>query len=66
MDNLRDNFTTGRQAMISAFAGLTTAAWRAGADEDTVTALSARFFDGNVQVKAAFKAVILLAEIRRQ
>lgn len=66
MDTLRDDFNSGRQAMIAAFAELTTMAWRAGADEDAVTALSARFFDGNVQVKSAFRAVILLAELHRQ
>lgn len=50
--------------MIAAFAELTVLALRAGVDEDAVTALHGRFFDGNVHVKHAWRVVLLLAEIR--
>ncbi len=49
--------------MIAAFAELTTLALRVGADSDDVTALHGRFFDGNVDVKKAWRCVLLLAEI---
>lgn len=63
MDELRDQHTSGRRAMLAAFGELTTLALRAGADEDAVTALHGRFFDGNVEVKRAWRVVLLLAEI---
>lgn len=65
MDDTRDQFHAGRRAMIDAFAELTTLALRAGVDEGRVTELHGRFFDGNVEAKAAFRVAILLAEVRR-
>lgn len=63
MDELRDQHAAGRTAMICAFAELTTLALRAGVDEDAVTALHGRFFDGNVEAKRAWRTRLLLAEI---
>lgn len=63
MDTTRELFATSRADMIAAFAELTTLAMRAGADEDAVTALHGRFFDGNVKVKRAFNVALLFAEM---
>lgn len=64
MDNIRDQFTAGRRNMIDAFVALSDAARRAGVDEDAISQLHGRFFDGNVAVKAAFSTVVLIAEVR--
>lgn len=63
MDETCEKFHAARQQMIAAFAELTTAAWRAGVDEDVVHALHARFFDGNVEIKEAFWVAAALARI---
>jgi hypothetical protein len=60
MDETRDRFTSGRKAMISAFADLTTLALRAGVDPDAVHRLHGVFFDGNVEMKRAFQVALLL------
>jgi len=64
MDELRNTYNAGRAAMRAAFAELSTAARWAGVDEDTITALHGRFFDGHVQLKSAGKALFLLASLR--
>jgi hypothetical protein len=63
MNTTRELFADGRADMIAAFAELTTLAMRAAADEDAVTALHGRFFDGNVKVKRAFNVALLFAEM---
>lgn len=65
MDELRDQFHHGRREMLEAFLALSTAARRSGIDEDEISRLHSQFFDGNVEVKRAFRAAILLSEIRR-
>lgn len=65
MDEIRDQFNTGRRAMIDVFADLTTLANRAGVDHGAITALHGRFFDGNVEAKRAFNILVLLAEVWR-
>jgi hypothetical protein len=52
--------------MINALVEMTMLALRAGADEAQVREVQARFFDGNVESKDAFRAVCLLAELRRE
>ncbi len=64
-DTIRDQFTTGRRGMLAAFVALSDLARRAGVDEDEISVLHGRFFDGNVAVKAAFRIAVLLAEIFR-
>lgn len=61
MDAVRDKFNTARQEMIYAFAALSGLAGRAGADPDEITAVHSRFFDANVEAKAAFRVAVLLA-----
>lgn len=63
MDNIRDSFNAARREMIGGIADLTTLALRAGVDEDAIHEIQARFFDGNVELKKAFRVVLLLAEI---
>jgi hypothetical protein len=63
MDELRNQHNDGRTAMIAAFGELTTLALRAGMDEGVVTALHGQFFNGNVDVKCAWRVALLLAEI---
>lgn len=63
MDRTRDNFQLGRRLMIDAFADLSTAARRAGVDEQSITELHGRFFDGNVLIKQSFRVAVLLAEL---
>jgi hypothetical protein len=65
MDRTRDKYHHGRHGMLEAFVELSDLARQAGVDEDAITALHGRFFDGNVQVKEAFRVAVLLAEIRR-
>lgn len=61
MDNyMTETFTAGRRLMLDAFVELSDMALRAGADEQAITALHGRFFDGNVKVKSAFGAAVLL------
>lgn len=50
--------------MRAAFVRLSDLARMAGVDEDTITVLHGQFFDGNVTIKAAFRVLLLLAEIR--
>jgi hypothetical protein len=64
MDEIRDDFHHGRRAMIDAFAELTTIALRAGVDWDRITEIHGRFFDGNVELRRAFRTAMFLAEIR--
>ena len=63
MDGLREQFKTGRMEMIRAFADLTALAHRGGATEDEITEIHGRFFDGNVDVKDAWRVAMLLAEL---
>lgn len=63
MDNIRNQFNTGRSAMIDAFVELSTLARRLGVAEDELTPVHGRFFDGNVQTKRAFNILLLLAEV---
>lgn len=63
MDGTWDEFQSAREQMIAAFAELTTAAMRAGVDENLIHELHARFFDGNVEVKEAFWVAVTLARI---
>lgn len=65
MDELEDNFHTGRRDMIAAFAELSDLARRAGVPEVDISSIHGQFFDGNSSVKAAFRVVVLLAETRR-
>lgn len=64
MDTIRDKFNTGRRSMLEAFVTLSDIARKAGVDEDEISDLHGLFFDGNVEIKAAFRAAVLLAEIR--
>lgn len=64
MDEIRDQFNTGRRAMIDAFVELGALARRAGVDHDAISELHGRFFDGNVETKRAFRVCILLAEVK--
>ena len=66
VDQLRNQFNTGRTEMIAAFVGLSDLARRHGVDEDTITALHGRFFDGNVTVKTRWRVLLLIAEMRRR
>jgi hypothetical protein len=70
MDEIQDQYQQGRRAMINAFADMTALAYRAAYDGalsyDEVLELHGRFFDGNVMVKRAFIAAVLLAETRRR
>lgn len=65
MDNLRTLFTAGRRDMIDAYVALQELALRAGADYEEAMALARQFFDGNVDIKRAFGAATLLAELYR-
>lgn len=60
----RETHERGRLAMREAFLAVSTLARHAGADEDKITQAHGLFFDGNVQVKAAFSAAVILAAIR--
>lgn len=55
MDEIRDQFDSGRLAMRDAFVELSDLARRAGVDEDRISELHGRFFDGNVAVKAEWR-----------
>lgn len=48
-----DEINAGRLAMRDAFVELSDLARRAGVDEDRISELHGRFFDGNVAVKTA-------------
>lgn len=63
MTDSRELFNEGRQRMIRAFVDLTMEAMRAGVGEDVISELHGEFFDGNVGVKAAFAAVVLVREV---
>lgn len=65
MSTSRDKFDHGRRLMLSAFVELSDWARQAGIDEDRLTELHGQFFDGNVEVKAAFGAAVLLVEIHQ-
>lgn len=64
MDVIRDKFGGGRLLMRNAFVELSDLARRAGVDEDRISGIHGQFFDGNVAVKEAFAAAVLLAEVR--
>jgi len=51
--------------MLAAFVELSDLARQAGIDFNVITDLHGRFFDGNMQVKQAFGAAVLMAEIWR-
>ncbi len=55
--DLRDQFTAGRLKMRDAFVAVCDLARRAGVDEDVITGLQGKFFDGNVEVREAVKAL---------
>jgi len=65
MNLMRDTHHHGRRAMIDVFVKVSDRARRAGVDEGWITEMHGRFFDGNVQVKAAFGAAVLLVEVWR-
>lgn len=62
----RGTHERGRLAMREAFLAVSTLARQAGASEDEITRAHGLFFDGNVQVKAAFSAAVILAAIRNR
>jgi hypothetical protein len=64
MDDIRDQFATGRRKMIDAFVRISDLARRAGVDEDTISACHGEFFDGNVETKDAFGVAAFLAQVR--
>lgn len=63
MGDLSSAHDAGVQAMIDAFAELTTLAWRSGADQDAVSALHGRFFDGKIAAGEAMGAAVILAQL---
>lgn len=63
MNELCERFDAGLQAMIDAFAELTTLAYRAGVGRDAVVPLHGRFFDGKVSASETFGAASILARV---
>lgn len=63
MNELCERFDAGLQAMIDAFAELTTLACRAGVERDAVVPLHGRFFDGKVSASEQFGAASILARV---
>lgn len=64
MDETREKFHDGRKNMLDAFVELSTLARNAGVPERVISMTHGQFFDGNVQVKEAFRVAVLLASIR--
>jgi hypothetical protein len=65
MDELYERLHHGRRSMLDAFLQMSTLARQAGVDGEAISAIHGKFFDGNVEVKSSFRAVVLLAEIWR-
>lgn len=57
MDTIRDQFGTGRRDMLDAFVALSGLARRAGVDDDEISDIHGKFFDGNVAIKESFGAL---------
>lgn len=64
MDTVREDFHHARRLMFDAFADLLEEARRAGVAYDPLSEIQGRFFDGNVEIKRAFRVAVILAEVR--